>query len=261
MKVNPTPKDLPKNTIFFWSGDCLDVMSCAASLWRVRHVCWHLEIDEVAASNHWTQKVGKNDVRKNQNKSDLNLSLQNMDWIQIHYNTHRRSNANFLVHRSPKKCLSVDTASTWAFFVAVLFGTGSWRLMIGCSRGPCCWIFYWERWSTVCYQNVRYESVWFLETTRVWDISCAILCTLHQPKILLYIPPPRTCPLVMGLDGLRWAAKRGLVKVRTPDLFSRTWISSEKLKISMVCFLCESVFWRCVSVIHDEKNGAPKRER
>lgn len=71
----------------------------------------------------------------------------------------------------------------------------------------------------------------------------------------------RTCPLVMGLDGLRWAAKRGLVKVRTPDLFSRTWISSEKLKISMVCFLCESVFWRCVSVIHDEKNGAPKRER
>jgi len=52
LKVNPTPKDLPKNTILFWSGDCLDVMSCAASLWRVRHVCWHLEIDEVAASNH-----------------------------------------------------------------------------------------------------------------------------------------------------------------------------------------------------------------
>ena len=184
-------------------------MSCAASLWRVRHVCWHLEIDEVAASNNWTQKVGKNDVRKNQNKSDLNLSLQNMDWIQIHYSTHRRSNANVLVHRSPKKCLSVDTASTWAFFVSVLFGTGSWRLMIGCSRGPCCWIF-------IGNDGVLYT----ISKCQVWIglISFYYTCMGHKLRNTLYItstenpivhPASQDLPLGDGLRRLEMGCQKG----------------------------------------------------
>ena len=92
----------------------------------------------------------------------------------------------------------------------------------------------------------------------------------HKLRNTLYItstenpivhPASQDLPIGDGLRRLEMGCQKGASESSyTRPVFPNMDLQRE-IEDFVVCFLCESVFWRCVSVIHDEKNGAPKRER